>query len=395
MKYGNKILLRDFRTVKDGKVINFNIGTAAHAPGTLAVLKKHLGNELKITVWADAPLAEPLNTLMRRNFPEVDIVYGRLDGSESPELKTAAEEADLFLVSSGSTVAGSVRKSLDEFQRRTGKAVGAYAIGCSEEVVLWIDRMDFAWFRDPVSAEIAAKHSVCPVQGYAPDAVFDFDCVDEPATAKFLAEHDLKRGGFICCIPGQRYTPRWQYFDLPAQPAREEYNRKWEDYDNAPLLPIIRGAVERFGLKVLICAEQLSEIPLIRRLVYDRLPPEIQRFCVPQSTLWSPDLALGVYRASRGVFGVEMHSQVMAAGSGIPAVLLRHAQFGTKGEMWKKIGLEDWLIDSELPDYCARGENAVMEILKDPEKAAEKLRNARRLLDTAASEAIRKTFFPD
>ena len=34
------ILVRDFRTVKDGKVVNFNIGTAAHCPGTLAVLMK-------------------------------------------------------------------------------------------------------------------------------------------------------------------------------------------------------------------------------------------------------------------------------------------------------------------------------------------------------------------
>ena len=55
LRYKN-ILLRDFRTVKDGRVINFNIGTAAHCPGTLAVLKKYLPSEVKITVWADAPV---------------------------------------------------------------------------------------------------------------------------------------------------------------------------------------------------------------------------------------------------------------------------------------------------------------------------------------------------
>ena len=83
MKFGKHILLRDFRTVKNGEVINFNIGTAAHAPGTLAVLKKYLGKDVRITVWADAPLSEPLAKLMRRHFPDVDIVSGRLDGSES------------------------------------------------------------------------------------------------------------------------------------------------------------------------------------------------------------------------------------------------------------------------------------------------------------------------
>ena len=324
MKFGKHILLRDFRTVKDGEVVNFNIGTAAHAPGTLAVLKKHLGAEVRITVWADAPLSAPLAHLMARRFPEVKIVWGRLDGSESPELKRAVDDSDLFLVSSGSTIAGSVRRSLEDFQRRTGKPAGAYAIGCKEETIPWIDRLAFAWFRDPVSAEIAAERSVCPVQGWAPDAVFDFDCADSAAAEAFLAEQGLTPGNFICCIPGQRHTPRWRYFDLPPRPDLDAENAKWEEHDNAPLLPIIRNAVERFSLKVLICAEQVSELPLIRRLVYDRLPPEIQRRCAVWGSLWAPDLALGVYRASRGVFGVEMHSQVMAAGSGIPAVLLRH-----------------------------------------------------------------------
>ena len=394
MKFGNRILLRDFRTVKNGEVINFNIGTAAHAPGTLAVLKKYLDREVRITVWADAPLSDPLAMLMHRYFPEVDIVYGRLDGSESPELKKAVEDAGLLLVSSGSTIAGSVRRSLDEFHQRTGKPSGAYAVGFSPDALPWIDRMSFAWFRDPVSAENAAKNSVCPLQGWAPDAVFDFDCADSEGAAAFLAEHDLKPGGFICCIPGQRHTPRWHYFDISPRPELDAVNAEWEDHDNAPLPAIIRVAVERFGLKVLICAEQVSEIPLIRRLVYDRLPPEIRACCVPQSCLWSPDLALGVYRASRGVFGVEMHSQVMAVGSGIPAVLLRHPKFGTKSEMWKTIGLADWLIDSGLPDYVTRAEAAAMEILGDPVRTEKKLRNARTIIDRAAEEAVRKTFYP-
>ena len=395
MKFGKHILLRDFRTVKDGEVVNFNIGTAAHAPGTLAVLKEHLGAEVRITLWADAPLSAPLAGMMARRFPDVNIVWGRLDGTESPELKRAVDDSDLFLVSSGSTIAGSVRRSLEDFQLRTGKPAGAYAIGCKEETIPWIDRLAFAWFRDPFSAELAAKRSVCPVQGWAPDAVFDFDCPDPTGTEAFLAEHGLTPGSFICCIPGQRHTPRWRYFDVPPRPELEAENARWEEHDNAPLLPIIRNAVERFGLKVLICAEQVSELPLIRRLVYDRLPPEIQGRCALLESLWAPDLALGVYRASRGVFGVEMHSQVMAAGSGIPAVLLRHPQFGTKSEMWKTIGLADWLIDAEDPDYCAKAENAVTAILSDPGRSAEKLRRAREIIDRAAGAALWKTFYSD
>ena len=144
-KIGGRILLRDFRTVRHGEVINFNIGTAAHAPGTLAVLKKHLGDDLRITVWADAPLSEPLARLMRRRFPEVEIVHGRLDGTESAALKRAVDEADLFLVSSGSSIDVSVRRSLVEFQQRTGKPAGAYAIGCSPKTIPWIS----SWSMQP------------------------------------------------------------------------------------------------------------------------------------------------------------------------------------------------------------------------------------------------------
>ena len=103
LRYRN-ILLRDFRTVKDGQVINFNIGTAAHAPATLAVLKKYLPPEVKITVWADAPLAPELAEMMARRFPEVLIVHGDLNNAPPEELLKAVDEADLFLVSSGSTI---------------------------------------------------------------------------------------------------------------------------------------------------------------------------------------------------------------------------------------------------------------------------------------------------
>ena len=97
LRYKN-ILLRDFRTVKNGQVINFNIGTAAHAPATLAVLKKYLPQETKITVWADAPLAPELAAMMSRRFPEVKIVYGDLQNNPSKELLEAVDSADLFQI---------------------------------------------------------------------------------------------------------------------------------------------------------------------------------------------------------------------------------------------------------------------------------------------------------
>ncbi|MBR2345131.1 MAG: polysaccharide pyruvyl transferase family protein [Lentisphaeria bacterium] len=391
LRYRN-ILLRDFRTVKDGQVINFNIGTAAHAPATLAVLKKYLPPEVKITVWADAPLAPELAEMMARRFPEVLIVHGDLNNAPPAELLKAVDEADLFLVSSGSTITAAVGHSMDAFLKRTGKPAAAYAIGCTPRLLPRLDHLDFVWLRDPIAAEIAKK-SRCPIQGWAPDAVFDFDAVDKKSAERFMKEKGLTPGQFICCIPGQRYTPRWQFFNIPENLQKVAENRKFEEHDNAVLREVIRIAVTEYGLKVLICPEQITEIALIRPRIFDRLPPEIQKNCVTTDKMWSPDVALGVYRASRGVFGVEIHSQVMAVGSGVPGVVLAPPQFGSKSEMWKSIGLPEWLIYTDSPDYAEKVVAVSRDILSFPEKNAAKLQRARKIINTASRNAIHSSFF--
>ncbi|MCQ2142610.1 MAG: hypothetical protein MJY56_00930 [Bacteroidales bacterium] len=52
----NDILLTGFKTVSEGEVINFNIGTSAHCPATLSVLEKYLSEDVTFTAWANAPL---------------------------------------------------------------------------------------------------------------------------------------------------------------------------------------------------------------------------------------------------------------------------------------------------------------------------------------------------
>jgi hypothetical protein len=52
-----EVIVRDFRTVKDGKCVLFNIGTAAHGPSSVAEVMRFLP-DAKVTFWADAPLSE-------------------------------------------------------------------------------------------------------------------------------------------------------------------------------------------------------------------------------------------------------------------------------------------------------------------------------------------------
>ena len=388
------ILLRDFRTVKDGKVINYNIGTAAHGPSTLAALKKYLPDSVRITIWADAPLEPSLSRMMERRFPETEWVFGSLSSSDpdTSALARAVAASDLFLVSSGSGIA--VARSLREYRKRTGKPAAAYAIGYSTSQDSLVRDMDFIWFRDVPSLSKAREREVVPsLHGWAPDAVFDFDCVDEAGAEAFMKAGSLVSGQFICCIPGFRYTPRWEYFGTPVDEQRREVNETSKTKDNGILCRIITETVRQRGLKVLICAEQIPELRLCKEAVYDALPDDVRRQCVLQRTWWSPDLALGVYRHSRCVCGIEMHSQVMAAGNGIPAVVLRHSGFGSKSDMWRTIGLGDWLLDIDDPEAGDRACEIVGSILDDPEAAALKLKRARRIVDAAERNAMEQSFF--
>ena len=194
------VMVRDFRTVKDGKVVNFNIGTAAHCPGTLAALKARWPG-VKFSVWASAPLVPELARMMARRFPEVEIFVGD---------KVPKTDADLFLVSSGSGISGGVRRSIAAWRAEKGaKApVAAYAIGYGRGIKQFTETFDFCFFRDRKALKSAEKDSAAPkIHGFAPDAVFDFDAADDAGAEALLAEHGLERGKFVCAIPGNRFTP--------------------------------------------------------------------------------------------------------------------------------------------------------------------------------------------
>ena len=374
------VMVRDFRTVKDGQVVNFNIGTAAHCPGTLAALKARWPG-VKFSVWASAPRVPELAKMMERRFPEVEIFVG----DNVPET-----DADLFLVSSGAGIAGGVRRSIAAWRAKKGaKApVAAYAIGYGRELKKFTETFDFCFFRDRKALERAEKDSAAPaIHGFAPDAVFDYDAADDAGAEALLAEHGLEQGKFVCAIPGHRFTPWWEFMGGEPIADRAAKNAEREIPDNAVVCAAIVEAVRSHGMKALLCAEQRTELPLATRALYDKLPPDVKERCVVLRRFWSPDLALGVYRRCRCVFGIEMHSQVMALGNGIPACVFRHSGFGSKSGMWCDVGAADWLLDIDTPGAEGKAAAMVGAILADPAKAAAKCRDVRRNIDAAEIEA--------
>lgn len=388
-----EVLVRDFRTVKDGKCVLFNIGTAAHGPSSVAQVMRFLPGA-KVTFWADAPLSDELSSMMKRRFPQMEIVWGDLASSSKTNaaLAAAAQRADVLVLGSSSGVTGGVRKSARDFLKLyPNKRVGALAMGTPCEDMT---KYAFAFFRDELAyAKGREKGWLAPINGYAPDSVFYLDAVDEDGAKKFMAKYALESGKFVCAIPGNRYTPRWEYWT--DRKPNEKYiaiNEKYLESDHAPLRAAIVEAVRRYGVKVLICAEQRTELKLIKSAVYDKLPEDVKRASVCQEEMWGADLALSVYRKSRLVFGIEMHSQVMALGSGVPSVLFHHPGFGTKADMWRTIGVPEWRVDLLRPDAAQKAIETVCAILGNPNEASAKAAKVQSFLDKSSREMFERVF---
>jgi polysaccharide pyruvyl transferase WcaK-like protein len=168
---------------------------------------------------------------------------------------------------------------------------------------------------------------------------------------------------------------------VPVNERKAKENAQKEISDNGVVREAIIEAVRNHGMKVLLCAEQRSEMPLISRALLKLLPEDVRVKCVTLDEFWSPDLALGVYEKCRCVFGIEMHSQVMALGRGVPACVFRHSGFGTKSGMLADLGIGDWCIDIDEEGARDKAAKMVGSILANRESAAERCRELRRRLN--------------
>ena len=371
------ILLRDFRTVvKDGKVVNFNIGTTAHCPGVIALLEKYLP-ECNVCVWASAPLSAPLRSMMMRRFPKVRIVFGSLDGN-SPALEEAARWCDL-LVGSGTSIA--VSNDVQAFLRFCGKPFGAVGIGFASKDLELIEKGDFVFFRDSLALAAAEAAGVGVATGFVSDGAFEFDAADAVGAEAFLARHHLTPGKFACCLPRYRITPKWEFFPGATPPEDSiAYNKSMLVHDMTPLVKASCRVVRELGLKILLSPETEPATRLCKNELYAMFPDDVKPYVEYPEAFWEADLALGVYRQSRGLFGTEMHSQVMAIGNDIPAIVCYTEGFGSKSHIWTDLGLGEWLFDFDnrrdweiFPDY-------VLKILSEKEYVVKMMRLAQKRL---------------
>ncbi|NQW99954.1 polysaccharide pyruvyl transferase family protein [bacterium] len=371
-----------------------NIGDIAHTPGLLALLEKHLP-DAEITVWPFYPhLPAEEVAMLKRRFPKLRIVEGKLDEKGVPPAGIAAimDAADFFLHGSGPATVG--WREIEAFRKRTGKPFGVYGVtyglyGTPEKALL--SDAAFVYFRDSVSLEKAKQDGIkAPVMEFGPDAVFAVDVRDDARAAAYLQAVGLEEGKFLVCIPKQRITPVWQH-KLKARPFNEKTharNEAMKEHDHAPLLEAITLITRQTGMKVLIGHEDEVELPIGKEWLLDQLPADVRAKCVWRDTLWDLEEAVGIYAKSAGMFSNEMHSPIMCIALGIPAIVCRWAEQSSKGMMWRDIGLGDWLFDFDNEDEVKRMPGAALAIAKEPAAAKAKAVRAREFVNQRFNDSM-------
>jgi polysaccharide pyruvyl transferase WcaK-like protein len=245
-----------------------------------------------------------------------------------------------------------------------------------------MDGARFIFFRDELSLQLARTQNIkSPLLDFAPDGAFACDLANDSAADAFLAAHDLAPGQFLCCIPRLRYTPYWLIRNTPKDEKRHTHNEAKKAADHAPLLAAINAVVRETKLKILLCPEDKTQMAVGKEMLYDQLPSDVKPRVVWRETFWLTDEALSTYRRSAGLFGHEMHSPIMCIGQGIPAIVCRWAEQTTKGDMWRTIGLGDWLFDLDQPEQAQRVPAAVLALAKDPAAARAKAEKARAVVE--------------
>jgi len=331
-----------------------NIGDIAHTPGMLRLIEEELPNA-EVTLWPN-PLSREVEAMLRRRFPKL-----RIAGTPE-EQKQALSQNEFFLHGSGPGLVG--HEAMTAW-RATGKPYGIGGVTINEWELKGANYREllagarFVFCRDTQSLQaLRAAGLGAPLQEFGPDATFVLDLRDDRRAETFRREHGLDSGGFACFIPRLRWTPYWKEGrKMPPEQIkeREAENERHVEADHAKMRQAIVAWVGETGRKALLCPEMTYEVELLRPLLYDPLPAAVKSKVVVKPSYWLTDEAASTYRHAAAVVSLEMHSPIMAIAGGRPAIHLRQPTDTRKGQMWRDVGLGDWLfeIDSSSGEQIA------------------------------------------
>jgi polysaccharide pyruvyl transferase WcaK-like protein len=374
-----------------------NIGDIGHTPGVLALLEKHLP-AVNVRLWA-TDVGNGVREMLENRFPKLEI----FTNSDQEAVSRALRECDFLLHGSGPSLVA--RNDVQRWHKETGKPFGVYGItfpgvySADPKEMVQANPLDvellnaaaFAFFRDSVSLNLAKKLGVNnSIMEFCPDGAFAVDLRNDAAAEAFMKEHGLEEGKFMCVLPRNRLTPWWE---IPSknQKLDEKKNARNEamrEHDNAPVREAIVAVVRQTPMKILICPEDETQVKLGKQIILDKLPEDVKSKVVWRDHYWLTDEAVSTYIRSAGIFGLEMHSPIMALGNGIPAIVGRFAEQTSKGFMWRDIGLDDWLFDFDHEADIKRYVPAVLAMAQNPKAAQQKAAVGRKFVERRQQETM-------
>jgi polysaccharide pyruvyl transferase WcaK-like protein len=370
-----------------------NIGDIGHTPGLLRLLETHLP-DVPVTLWP-CNVDRGVEPMLRQAFPRVQIVQGNLgpDGQPTtPELQAAFDRATLLLHGSGPSVVR--HQDLALWREHVRKPYGIYGVtvgSVDDALRALLTDSRFVYCRDNISLDVVRQSGATPpVLEFAPDATFAFHLRDDAKAAAYLAAQGLEDGRFICAIPRLRYTPYHEIHGTaptPEQLERAAYSAQHREPDHAKVRDALIAFVRLTGLKVLACPEMIHEVQLAKETLVDPLPDDVKPHVIWRDTYWLPDEAASVYARALAVVSFELHSPIMAVAAGTPAIYLRQPTDTSKGQMWRDLGLDEWIFEIEdtTGEQLAQ---TVMAIHADPAAARDYVEQAMAFVRQRQAESM-------
>ncbi len=318
-----------------------NIGDIAHTPGMLALLAKHRP-EAEVTLWPSS-VGRGVEEILRARFPKLKIAKSKA------EQETALAECDFFLHGSGPLLVGLAELKLAQ---KAGKPYGIGGVTMTDAEIkdqrALLAGARFVFLRDTDSMRaVRASGITGPKIDFGPDATFAIDLRDETAARALLKEHRMEPGAFLCAIPRLRWTPYWEIHpeSTPPNLERIKVNEEFAERDHTKLREGITAWVRETKMRVLLTPEMTYQVPLLRTLIFDRLPDDVKPHVAFLDRYWLSAEACSVYAQAAAIVSLEQHSPIMGIAAGVPSVLLRQPTDTRKGRMWYDLGMDDWVFE--------------------------------------------------
>jgi len=353
-----------------------NIGDSGRVPGTIRLLYQHLP-EATVTLWP-WQLHEREREMLMRAFPTLRVAEGEVDDlgkASTPALAEAWKDADIFITPARhaktfQTWAKSGRPygffgssfdpvsnrkdrpqgdSLDQLQKVIAALPTDHFDGLFKHREVY-DSAAFLFARDTLSLQYLKGQKLhTPVLEFGLDGTFGIAVRDEKRAQSWLRRIGVEEGRFICVLPRLRYTPYYRVKNLPRDAGDYEIdtiNAERAARDHAPLRDLITLWVRETGLKVILCPEMTYEIAVAKEHLFDPLPADVKANVIWRDTFWLADEAASVYARAVAVVSAECHSPIIALSQGTPAFYVRNPADTVKAQMFRDIGLTDWVFES-------------------------------------------------